>query len=259
LKQHHKTSNNTSSSSSSHKRSFKVCPPTLPLTSCDVDDDDSSNILQKNYLKLKQSSEMNGCFIAVITREFNMFDSSVLRRGALQGLITPTPTVVTTTTTTPPAANKKPTFVGAGGRIKSNLTLPNELSKKTSGDTFGKSVNKPLKTSKSSKNVGKKSSSGGKNIAAKLKMKQKDLSVNVEEMLSKLQKKTNQDTNEETEQTQAHALSLEFHDKKAVNNFSETHDMFPARSGKHETTTTDIHSLVASSRQTLSNVDIGRC
>ena len=62
LKQHRSNNNN--------KRSFKVCPPTLPLTSYDINDDD--NVLHNNYLKLKQSNEMNGCFIAVITREVNI-------------------------------------------------------------------------------------------------------------------------------------------------------------------------------------------
>jgi len=183
-------------------------------------------------------------------------------------LITPTTTATATVVTN----NKKPAFVAttasSGPRVKSNLTLPNnELSKKTSGDTFGKSANtnKAVKTSKSSKNVGKKSSSGGKNVAAKLKMKQKDV-VNVEEMLNKLQNKNNKDTveanSEQTQQQQAHALSLEFHDKKPNHamNFNETHDMFPAGKQKHETPTNEIHSLVTqASRQTQSNVDVGRC
>uniref|UniRef100_F6RXF3 SAM-dependent MTase RsmB/NOP-type domain-containing protein n=1 Tax=Ciona intestinalis TaxID=7719 RepID=F6RXF3_CIOIN len=64
---------------------FRICPPTLPLSSNDIKE------ATDKYLKMRQSSEMNGCFIAVLSREIDPMDSmtvkDILRRAALKGLI----------------------------------------------------------------------------------------------------------------------------------------------------------------------------
>ncbi|CAK8684526.1 unnamed protein product [Clavelina lepadiformis] len=86
---------------------FRVCPPILPLTSNDIRESEMEvmsmgrmtssksrvNPLKHNFLRMRQSTEMNGCFIAVMSREFDPNDTlsakDVLRRAALQGLIAP--------------------------------------------------------------------------------------------------------------------------------------------------------------------------
>nr|CAB3264460.1 putative methyltransferase NSUN7 [Phallusia mammillata] len=84
---------------------FRLCPPTLPLTSNDIKEGEKevtvvrgykSQSLKHNFLRMKQSPDMNGCFIAVLTRQIDTTDSAtvkdILKRAALQGLIMPVST-----------------------------------------------------------------------------------------------------------------------------------------------------------------------
>ena len=54
---------------------FRVCPPTLPLLSSDIQKKDakkqlmSTQSLKHNFLRMRQNPQMNGCFIAVLVRE----------------------------------------------------------------------------------------------------------------------------------------------------------------------------------------------
>lgn len=265
------------------RRNFKVCPPTLPLSSTELtseEENGSSLLLQKNYLRLKQSNDMNGCFIAVITREFNMFDSSVLRRGALQGLITPTTTTPPPILTKTPIQNessrrvlpstaKKP-FFGGGRAAKSNHsvlpTLATVSNCTVTEMTEKQSIEFEKPRLKSESSAKKSSKSGGRNAkksrsgSVKLKMKQKstdilDPSLNVEEMLNNLQKKSSKG-NAEKDSAATHALSLTFANQKPLRGLTEAHAMFPTRPGKHENA--ELHSMVTP-RQTLPSVDPGRC
>jgi len=61
---------------SENSRPFRVCPPTLPLLSTDIQKKDgakkqlmSTQSLKHNFLRMRQNPQMNGCFIAVLVRE----------------------------------------------------------------------------------------------------------------------------------------------------------------------------------------------
>ena len=60
-------------------RPFSVSPPTLPLLSSDLKSDkanggsSATSSLKHNFLRMRQNSQMNGCFIAVLAREVTCF------------------------------------------------------------------------------------------------------------------------------------------------------------------------------------------
>lgn len=69
---------------------FRVCPPTVPLMAKDLKDNVKSR--STKFLYLRQSPTMNGCFLAVLSREIGsdeMTVKDIIRRAALKGLVKP--------------------------------------------------------------------------------------------------------------------------------------------------------------------------
>ena len=73
-------------------RPFRVCPPTLPLTSNDIRESEKDatrarghrpgNAAKDNFLRMKQSPDMNGCFVAVLSREVGRWRDGDATAGA---------------------------------------------------------------------------------------------------------------------------------------------------------------------------------
>ena len=69
-------------------RPFRVCPPTLPLLASDIKNNPkagnkqhtSTESLKKNFLRMRQNPQMNGCFIAVLVREVSFDETHQQKR-----------------------------------------------------------------------------------------------------------------------------------------------------------------------------------
>ena len=73
---------------SDSKRPFRMNPPTLPILSSDIKEDaspiakhrhTSSDSLKHNFLRIRQHSQMNGCFIAVLSREVSHLENLIVQ------------------------------------------------------------------------------------------------------------------------------------------------------------------------------------
>nr|XP_002132090.2 putative methyltransferase NSUN7 isoform X2 [Ciona intestinalis] len=216
---------------------FRICPPTLPLSSNDIKEGDyitpvagnsrsRSSLLKQKYLKMRQSSEMNGCFIAVLSREIDPMDSmtvkDILRRAALKGLIAPTsPTTKPKQPKEEKAVVEKPATPPAETpTVKTEQQPVEKIKRHKSKVAFGKKV-KPSSVT----NVTKLKKTNSKSVDSN------DVDKMLDQYRSTSKTKSLNEVGSKTSDMAQVSINLEFHNTSSLR-FSET----PPGSPKHDST-----------------------
>ncbi|XP_039265511.2 putative methyltransferase NSUN7 isoform X1 [Styela clava] len=135
---------------------FRICPPTVPLMNYDMRNQNMQSLSSK-FLYLRQSPTMNGCFLAVISREMGTDELTVkdiIRRAALKGLVKPLPNLDIKSTVT--KSILEPQHVDSDDEKKKPKKKTSNTSQ-TTHTSSGRKSSKPASPSKSSKALHKMS------------------------------------------------------------------------------------------------------